>query len=275
MKKAGRVLVAATLAATLLLTGCGSAAGGSASTGDKGTMEKVLSEGKLTVGCMLTSEPFGSYDENQKPEGYDVELAQKLADSLGVELEIVDVDSQERISALETGKVDCVIGNFTRTLERAQKVDFSDPYVAAATRIMVSADSDISSVEDLEGKKVTAITGATGYTDAEALSQNIELTGVDTAAEELLAIENGQADAVLDDSTYLEYQAAQNPDKYKVVGEGVSTPFYNCIGVAKHDQEWLNYINLFIFTENASGDNAALYEKYFGAPSALPIQPEY
>ena len=94
-------------------------------------------------------------------------------------------------------------------------------------------------------------------------------------AEELLALENGQADAVLDDSTYLEYQAAQNPDKYKVVGEGVSTPFYNCIGVAKHDQEWLNYINLFIFTENASGDNAALYEKYFGAPSALPIQPEY
>ncbi len=158
MKKinVGKKVMAIALAAAMAVgaTACQGSPAAAASAQETGTLQRVLKDRKLKVGCILSFPPFGYKSEDGTPMGYDVDIINELANSLGVEVEIIEVTADARIPSLETGKVDVVFGNFTRTLERAQKIDFTEPYVVAGERLLVKTGSGIQSVEDLTGKKV-------------------------------------------------------------------------------------------------------------------------
>jgi polar amino acid transport system substrate-binding protein len=260
----------------LSLAGCGKATTTSeGSSGKKlGTLQKVLSGKKIVVGAILSFPPFGFKDQNGTPQGYDVDLAHELAKSLGVEIEFVEVTADARVSSLETGKVDVIFGNFTRTLERAQKVNFSDPYVVAGERLLVKKGSGIKSVEDLTGKKVAVTKGSTNAELMAELNPNAEVVFFETSAEALTAVKNGQAATFLEDSNFQQYQAAQNED-LEVVGDSLISLEYNCIGAAKGDQDWLNYLNYFVFDVNKSGKNDELYRKWFGESLPFSLTPQF
>ncbi|MGN0161933.1 MAG: transporter substrate-binding domain-containing protein [Lachnospiraceae bacterium] len=272
VKRSVALVLAMAMVIATLLTGCGNSAAATTATSDK--VSEIISKGKITVGIMLSCVPFGYYDESGNPAGYDVEIAKALADSLGVELEIQDLSADNRIPSLETGKVDVVIGCFTRTLGRAQKIDFSDPYCAAGARILLKSDSTVASVSDLAGAKIGAVTGSVACDVAKSIP-NANVQEFDTTDDALLALENDQIVTYIEDSTTQEYMAFKYPDKYKVIGDSLCAPTYNCIGVQKNNQEWLNYINLFVFTINTDGTNDALYSKYFGCSQVFDLNPQY
>lgn len=228
----------------------------------------------MTVGCILSFPPFGYKSEDGTPMGYDVDMIHELADSLGVEVEIVEVTADARIPSLETGKVDAVFGNFTRTLERAQKIDFSNPYVVAGERLLVKKGSGINTVDDLTGKKVAVTKGSTNAELMATLNPNAEVVFFETSADALQAVKNGQCATFLEDSNFQQYQAAQNDD-LEVVGDSLISLEYNAIGVKKGDQDWLNYLNLFIFNTNVSGKNDEMYSKWFGEPMPFDLNPQY
>jgi polar amino acid transport system substrate-binding protein len=262
---------------TALLIGCrpsgGSQAGGGVQ--EKSHLQRVLENGKIVVGITLSFPPFGMKNSSGEPEGYDVDLAKALAESLGVELEIVDVVGEARIPNLETDKIDVMLGNFTRTLTRAQKVDFTAPYVVAAQRLIVRNDSTISKIEDLQGKSVAVIKGSTNAEVIKNSGVDANVTYLATGAEGILAVRNGQNDAFIEDSNFLQYQASMNPD-LKVVGDPLSLKEYNAFGIKKGDQDWLNYLNLFLYEiNNISGVNDQLYKKWFGADRPYKLNPEY
>ena len=188
----------------------------------------------MTVGCILSFPPFGYKSEDGTPMGYDVDMIHELADSLGVEVEIVEVTADARIPSLETGKVDAVFGNFTRTLERAQKIDFSNPYVVAGERLLVKKGSGINTVDDLTGKKVAVTKGSTNAELMATLNPNAEVVFFETSADALQAVKNGQCATFLEDSNFQQYQAAQNDD-LEVVGDSLISLEYNAIGVKKGD----------------------------------------
>ena len=77
------------------------------------TLDRILAEGKIVIGCSLSGMPIGGYDEEGNPTGYDVDWAHRLAEVLGVELEIVDVNGDTRIPALTSGQIDVIIANIT------------------------------------------------------------------------------------------------------------------------------------------------------------------
>ncbi|MEN6327686.1 MAG: transporter substrate-binding domain-containing protein, partial [Syntrophomonas sp.] len=165
MKKRFVLGIALLLIFAVFVGGCGTstkANNSSAPTAQQSTLEKVLKTKQLTVACALTFPPFGSKDASGKPEGYDVDLANELAKSLGAKLTIIDVTSANRIPYLETGKADIVMADFTRTLERAQKIDFTDPYVVAGETLLVKKGSGIKGITDLKGKTVAVVKGGTG-----------------------------------------------------------------------------------------------------------------
>lgn len=287
MKKRRRFLRLLSLAAALALlgsalTGCGRAQAASASASGPNTLEKVLTGHKLVVGCILANEPYGSKDADGKPIGYDIDIANLLAQSLGgVDLEVLDVTAAERITALETGKVDVVIGNFTITLERAQKVTFTDPYDVGSAGILVKPDSAIAHAKDLDGKKVGVTKGSTNQTSCENLIASgvkIDMQIFDSADDMETALKSGQLDAIIGDSPYCAYKQMKYPNDYKYVGEPgemLIDPFYNAFGVQKNDQEWLNYLNKFIFQINTNGQNEAAYVKWLGKPLNIPLNPSY
>lgn len=253
-----------------------SASGGGASSGSStSTLQNIIKNGKIKVGIMLTTAPFGMYDDKKKPTGLDVDYAQALADSLGVELELVDMTADNRIPSLETGKVDVVVGCFTITLERSQKIAFTDPYLAMGSLMMVSADSKATSYKDLAGKKVGVVKSSANEAVAKSLGVDFKIVTFDATADADLALENGQIDARIEDSTIMEYDAKEHPDKFKVIGENLTTPSYCGFGVAFGDQVWLNYLNEFIFEQTQNGFTDKTYKKWFGKECTMPLNPTY
>lgn len=272
MKRA-LITILACLLILSLLAGC--TAGPSSSTGSNvSTLQKVIQSKKLVAGCILSFPPFGYKDEAGKPQGYDVELAKALGESLKAEVEIVDLTSDARIPSLETGKVDVVIGNFTRNLERAQKIDFTDPYIVAGERLLVKAGSSIKQVGDLKGQKVAVTKGSTNADLIKKLCPEAEVSYFNNSSDALLAVKNGQCATFLEDSNYQQYQAKLDPT-LTVVGDSLQALEYNSFGLKKGDQQWLNYLNLFVFNINTNGTNKELYKKFFGSELPFKLNPEY
>ncbi|MEX2460424.1 MAG: transporter substrate-binding domain-containing protein [Paenibacillaceae bacterium] len=237
------------------------------------TLQKAIQTKKLTVGCILSFPPFGYKDEKGDPQGYDVDLAKAIAKSLNAEITIVDVTADARIPSLETGKVDLVIGNFTRTLERAQKIDFTNPYIAAGERLLVKKGT-VTKIEELNGKKFAVTKGSTNADIVKKHVPNAEIVYSTTSADAVQLVKNGQAAAFIEDSNFLQYQAKLNPD-LEVIGDSLIMPEYNAFGVKKGDQDWLNYLNLYLFQINTNGENKALYKKWFGNDLPFKLNPEY
>ena len=157
-----------------LLTGCGSKTEDSApadSTPAEETpaepaaaaslLEKVKTSGKLVVGTEAQYAPYEFKDLDANFAGCDMWLAQQIADSLGVELEVVDMSFDGIIPAVKSGQVDLGIAAFTKTPERAEEIDFSDLYETSAQFLVVkTGNADVySTKEALAGQKVGAQKG--------------------------------------------------------------------------------------------------------------------
>ena len=127
------VILATFALAAGVLVGCGGGAGSSASGSGSGaiyrTLDEIKDSGKVVIGVFSDKNPFGYVDENGNYAGYDIELAERLGQDLGVEIEYVSTEAANRVEYLETGKVDIVLANFTVTPERAEAVDFASPYM--------------------------------------------------------------------------------------------------------------------------------------------------
>ena len=233
MKK--RILGIAAVAAALVLAlgvlaGCGgsgssSAASGSASAsgGASGsgavyrTLDDIKASGKLVIGVFSDKNPFGYVDENGEYAGYDVELANRLAKELGVEVEYVSTEAASRVEFLQTGKVDIILANFTVTPERAEQVDFADPYMNVALGVVSHDDRVIKSLDELGANdQVIVITGTTAETYLTKNYPNIKLQKYDTYASAKTAFENKNGVAWANDNT--EVIAFANQTKGYTVG---------------------------------------------------------
>ena len=107
-----------------------------ATAANAGKLEDIQTAGVIKVGIALTGEPIGFRDAQNNPVGYDVEVAKRLADTLGVKLEITEVSGAVRITMLQSGQIDVVIANMTANLERAKAVNFTIPYLRSGIKIL-------------------------------------------------------------------------------------------------------------------------------------------
>jgi len=277
MKKKFTSALVLVVALSLILVGCGSAPSSTSAQSapqQQSTLEKVLKTKELTAAVILSFPPFGYRDEKGDPQGYDVDMVKELAKSLGAKLTIIEVTAANRIPYLETGKADVVFGNFTRTLERSQKIDFSDPYVVAGETLLVKKGSGIKGIQDFKGKTVAVVKGSTNGDIVKKFAPDANVHFFDTSADCVLGVKNGQADAFVEDSNFIAYQAKTNP-VLEEVGDSLIPLEYNAVGVRKNDQEWLNYINLFVFDMNKSGTNDQLYQKAFGKKLPYNLNPQF
>lgn len=264
------------VAGLLALAGCTKVAGpgeGAAAAGAS-ALQGVLQRGTLRVGDCLTFAPFGFYNKDGQPDGYDVDLAKELAKEMGVKLEIVNTTSANRIPNLQTDKVDVVFCNFTRNLERAKEIAFTTPYVVASEALLVKKSSGIKSVKDMSGRTIATVKGSTNGDEVRALNIPVKIQEYDSSQAAILAVKQGQADAMIEDNNFLAYQAKLDPD-LAVTDEALVPLEYNAFGVKAGDQQWLNYLNLFLFNVNASKLNAQLYKKWFGVDPRYPLNPQF
>ena len=122
----------------------------------------TVEPGVLTMGTNATFPPY-EYKDGDDVVGIDAEIAQALADKLGLKVKIVDMDFDSLIASVQSGKIDMSLAGMTVTEERKQNVDFTDSYATGVQVIIVKEDSDIASADDLEGKLIGVQQGTTGH----------------------------------------------------------------------------------------------------------------
>ncbi|MFR8011841.1 MAG: transporter substrate-binding domain-containing protein [Clostridia bacterium] len=285
MKKFGKIMTA--IMAGALMVGCfagcggntdteGTSPSGNAATGDH--LARIKAAGVLTMATNAAFPPFETIGDNGNVVGVDVDIAQAIADKIGVKLEVKDVDFDTIVSEIETGKSDIGVAGMTVTPERAEKVDFSDSYFTSIQYFIVPAGSDIKTVEDLAGKRVGVQLGTTGdilisnanngeydangtKTADGVLEDNpAELSQMKTAMEATQELINGRLDAVVIDKLPAESLVAQNPDAGLTTFEltyadGSKTDEQYAIAVAKGDDSasLLALINEVIAEVKANG----------------------
>lgn len=175
------------------------------------SLDEIKESGKLVIGVFSDKKPFGYVDEYGEYQGYDVYFARRLAQDLGVELELVSVDAPNRVEYLTSAKVDIILANFTVTPERAEVVDFALPYMKVALGVVSPDAALITSIEDLRGKKLIVSKGTTAETWFTANEPEVELLKFDTYTETFNALLDGRGDALSTDNTEVLAWAIENP----------------------------------------------------------------
>ena len=251
MKKLLTLLLSALLVISLF-AGCGKGESTDATdkkdntkTAQARTLDEIKESGKLIIGVFSDKNPFGYVDDNGDLKGYDVNFGKRLAkDLLGSEdaAEFVYVDAASRVEYLQTAKVDVMLANFTVTDERAEKVDFTLPYMKVALGVVSPEDALITSADDLEGKKLIVVKGTTAESYFSENYPELELVKFDEYQEAYDALLDGRGDAFSTDNTEVLAWALQN-EGFKVGIESIGNTDTIAAAVQKGNTELLDYIN--------------------------------
>lgn len=261
-------------AGALLLTGCGSsaAAASTASASSASTaaaadhLARIKESGKLVIGLEGDWQPFSYHDDSDQLIGFDVDVAAGIADYLGVEPSYTEEKWSGLFTGLSSGVYDIVANGVDITEERKQTYDFSDPYAYDHTVLVVRADNeDITSFDDLKGKTTANSIGSTYMELGESYGATV--SGVESLAECMAMVTNGQVDATINAETSVQdYLKTTGDTSLKIVARSDDATEY-AIPLVKGDDNatLLAAINEAIAHMREDGDLAKASETYFGA----------
>jgi len=270
--------IIATAGLALSLAACGDAGGddsegadvdvaeGAADSFDDGTAMKELADaGSITIGVKYDQPGIGFKGAtDDAPVGFDPQIGEILAASLGIAADDItwkETISDNREPFLQEGEVDLVIASYSITDERRAVVGQAGPYYVTGQQLLVAADSDIDSLEDVKGKEVCSVTGSTSLDNIQA--EGAKPRGFDTYSECVDQVLDGTVAAMTTDGAILLGYAAENPDELKVVVDPFSEERYG-VGYSLDRPEMCQWIVDTLTTAEEDGDWDAAFEATLG-----------
>ncbi len=250
----------------LSMAACGNDA--AASGNDAAPSFTTIEEGKLIMSTNAAFPPYEMTDDNGNFIGIDVEVAQAIADKLGLELVIDNMEFTAALEAAQKGKADMVMAGVTVTDDRLVVMDFSDSYATGIQVVIVPEGSDIVTLDDLEGKMIGTQMGTTGYIYASDTPENggygeDHVIAYDNGITAVQALLNGQIDAVIIDNAPAQAFVEANPG-LKILETEWLTENY-AIGFAKGNTGLQAAVNQALAELIADGTVQAIVDKYIPA----------
>ncbi len=276
MKKLIAMMLAGTMA--LSLAACGSAAApapaaeetaeaaaeetAEAAAEETAAEITTVTDGVLTMATNAYFPPY-EYYEGDAIVGIDAEIAAAVAEKLGLELKIEDMEFDSIITAVTAGKADMGLAGMTVTEERKQNVNFSDSYATGIQAVVVPEDSDIATVDDLTGKKIGVQLGTTGdiYCSGDYGEENVEKFNKGNDA--IMALVTGKVDAVVIDNEPAKSYVAANEGLKILETEYAVEDYAACI--AKENTALLDAVNAALAELKADGTLDQIVAKYISA----------
>jgi His/Glu/Gln/Arg/opine family amino acid ABC transporter permease subunit len=250
------------LALVLLLAGCGG--------GDK----------KITIGTKFDQPGLAVKKPDGSMAGFDVDVATYVAGKLGFSAGDIDwkeAPSGQRETLIQNGQVDYIVGTYSITDQRKQKVSFAGPYLQTGQSLLVRADeTEITGPESLaNAKRLCSVSGSTPAQRIKDKYPGVQLQQYDTYSACVEALRNGAIDAVSTDEVILAGFAAQYPGTFRIIGEPFSTEYYG-IGLRLGEVERLDEINAAIVEMQQDGSWKAAFDRNLGpagisAPTPPPL----
>lgn len=237
-------------------------------------------EGKIVIGTKFDQPGLSVKNPDGTLSGFDIDVATYVAGALGYSPEDIiwkESPSGQRETLIQNGQVTIVVGTYSITDSRQQKIDFAGPYLVTGQSLLVQANNtDIIGPESLQNNK--KLCSVSGSTPAQRLKQEypgVQLQQYDTYSACVEALKNGAIDAVSTDEVILAGYAAQSPGTFKIVGEPFSQELYG-IGLKKGDTRLCTDISDALQKMEQEGEWEAAFERNLGlaglpapAPPAL------
>ena len=261
--------------AALALTACGgssssvassvasSASSEAASTSAAAGELTTVMAGKLTMATNATFPPYEMTTDSGDIEGIDVDTAKAIAEKLGLELQVDDMEFDATLLSVQQGKADIAMAGITVTDERKAVMAFSDSYATGIQSIIVPEGSDIASPDDLAGKKIGTQRGTTGYIYCTDDFGEDSVVAYDNGLTAVQALNNGQVDAVVIDNAPAKEYVAANPG-LKVLETSYAEEDY-AIGMNKDNTALVEAVNAALEELKADGTLQSIVDKYITA----------
>jgi cystine transport system substrate-binding protein len=255
--------LALTAAAALALTAC-STGGQQPAASSAGDEYGLVTDGTLTVATEGTYRPFTFHDETGELVGFDVEIAEAVAEKLGLEISFQETQWDAIFAGLDAGRFDLIANQVSINPEREEKYLFSEPYTVSPGVIVVPEDDDsISSFDDLAGKTTAQSLTSNWFELAEQSGANVE--AVEGWAQAVALLQQGRVDATINDNlTFLDYEKSEGPTGLKIAAE-TDDPAYNAFAFTKDKEALVEAIDEALAELREEGVLAEISEKYFGA----------
>ncbi|RAW90866.1 ABC transporter substrate-binding protein [Photorhabdus laumondii] len=260
-----RVLITALLAGLTLVTGAAKA--------DK--LDDIKKAGAVRIAVFDSNPPFGFIDpQTKKLAGYDVDIANAIANDLGVKLELRPTNPANRLPLLASKKVDLIAANFTVTHERAKQVDFSIPYFATGQKF-IARKGILKSPEDIKNLRIGADKGTVQEITLREHYPTAKVISYDDTPLAFAALRNGNVQAITQDDAKLVGLLANVPEAQKAEFE--ISPFsitreYQAVAAAKGQERLVEAVNQTLLKLEKEGEAAEIYNRWFG-PETKSAQP--
>ena len=220
---------------------------------------KLVEEGKFTYAASGEFKPFSTTNGEGVMSGFDIEVAEAVANELGLEPVQKKFKFASIVEGVKTGRFDAAVASHTITEKRLKAVNFSTPYYYSGPQIFTRSDSDIQTLEDLKGKEVAVSKGSTYSETAAEVTDNIIQYDSDVTA--LEALNNGRHDAVITD--FVTGKEAIGAG-FEIDGRKLLGRSEQAIAVAQENTELLEKVNEALDTLRENGTLKKISEKYFG-----------
>ncbi|MFJ5768958.1 glutamate ABC transporter substrate-binding protein [Psychrobacillus sp. NPDC093180] len=227
-------------------------------------MDRIQKQDQITFGVKVDTRLFGLKNTSTgEIEGFDIDIAKAIAkEILGDEnkVKFVEVNTKTRIPLLENDEIDAIIATMVITDERKKVIDFSDPYFEGGQSLLVKKGSEITGIDDLEGKKVITVKGATSGDLIREKVSDVQVLEFDTYFDAFSALKSGQGDTLTTDDAILYGMADEDPN-YTLIGETLTNDFYG-IGVKKGNEEFVEAINGVLEKLVETGEYDEIFNKW-------------
>jgi polar amino acid transport system substrate-binding protein len=231
------------------------------------TLDEVIASKKLVVGVNPTLPPLGIFNDKNEIDGFDVDIARKLGELLGVKVEIVQVGSPDRIPFVSSGKIDAVLGAMTITAERQKVIDFTVPLHTEVLGVLTTKSKPYKDWMELNDPAVrlVEVRGATPVKLVQEKLPKAQLLLLDNYPDAVRAIAQGRADAMIDVMDFMTEHTAKHKVDWRIVDAPIDVYFCG-IGVQKGNDALREKLSAAIKELHRNGYVDERWKKWFGGP---------
>jgi len=254
------LLAGATLALGSVLLGLPTAASAR-------TLDEIVASKKLVIGVNPTLPPLGIFNDKNEIDGFDVDVAKKLGELLGVKTEIVQVGSPDRIPFVSSGKIDAVLGAMTITAERQKVIDFTVPLHTEVLGVLTTKAKPYKDYMELNDPAVrlVEVRGSTPVKLVQEKLPKAQLLLLDNYPDAVRAIAQGRADAMIDVMDFMTEHTAKHKIDWRIVDAPIDV-YFCAIGVQKGNDALRERLNVAIKELHRNGYVDDRWKKWFGGP---------
>ena len=239
------------------------------------TLDEIIKAGVIRIGVNPNFPPNSSYNDKNELEGFDIDVGNKIAEALKLQVEWVPTETPQRVPFLVSDKIDLSLGALTRSSERAKLITYTVPLHTEVMAVLTTDKAGITNWKQLDDPKFTLANmrgnWSVDYLKGELPNAKVEL--VDTIADTVRLVGQGRADAIVENIDFFMKFTNNYPDvKWVVLPDPIDVG-YCAIGLQQGNYPLRDTLNIILYGLHSSNYVNETWEKWYGAPMLVKIVP--